>query len=405
VAADAALPASTPPPEAVRSPYLTLIGAHTAPVAAGAAGEAVFTWQVDQPPPYPDLTPLLQLEDANGAVLSRADMYVTETDRWRAGETLLHRMPVRVPVGTPPGRYPLRLAWVGRAADTYVPYRKPDESQAGIWATVGFLDVVRPSAFPDPAALTMATRRDLDAAPGVRLLGWDAPPAARRPGEALPISLYWQAAEDAPISPSVRAVLRGAAGEIVLWAGAAGGDYTSDRWVRDELIHERAVWRLPRSLAGGAYTLLLNAGGVEVELGQVNVEGVARLFEPPAVDQVVNVRFGEMIALYGYRLLKAEDGTTIELVWQSLTDQIPRNYTVFVHLVDFNNQIVAQRDSMPLLGEYPTTLWAADEYVVDRYPFEEFREGEKLYIGLYWAEDGTRLTIDRNGLDYYTIRK
>lgn len=397
VAGDAALPVLAAPPEAVRSPYLTLLGTHTPMIAAGAAAEVVIDWQINAPPPYPDLTPLLQLEDEHGAVLDRSDMYITETDRWRIGETLMHRMPVRVPVGTPPGRYPLRLAWVGRAADQYVSYLKPDGAQAGIWATVGYLDVARPGAFPDPSALPIEMQRDIDIAPGVRLLGWDAPPSALRPGESLPISLYWQANSDAPAFAPVRAVLRGASGAITVWEGAAGGSYASDGWVRGELIHERAQWALPRDLAGGQYTLALEAGSGQIELGQVNIEGMARLYDPPPVEQVINANFEGLIALYGYTLRQNGSALEVELVWRAET-AVDRDYTVFVHVTDAGGSILTQRDSMPANG-YRTSLWLPGEYVIDVYQFENVDEDTSIRAGLYWSQDGTRLKVNGSLID------
>jgi hypothetical protein len=399
--ADTPLPDAEAPSEPVRSPYLTLLGTHTTAIAAGGAGEVVIDWQVDNPPPYPDLTPLLQLEDENGAILDRADMYIIETDRWRAGEVFMHRMPVRIPVGTPPGRYRLRMAWVGRAADQYVPYLKPDGTQGGIWATVGALDVVRPSAFPDASALSIQIPHPLDIAPGVRLLGWDEPPAALRPGENLPVSLYWLATDDAPASPRLRALLRGETGETVLWEGAPGGSYpTSAGWVQGELVHERAVWALPRELAGGQYRLILTADNTELSLGTVTVEGVARVFEPPPVEHELNALFGDQITLYGYTLRRSGEGMEVELVWHAETE-IERNYTVFVHLVPLDNpdHILDQRDAIPA-NNYNTSLWSPGEYIVDVYQFPNAPDTTTFRVGLYWAEDGSRLNLENSLRDY-----
>ena len=53
--------------------------------------------------------------------------------------------------------------------------------------------MTRPAAFPDPDAMPMGVRQPIEIAPGVTLLGWDAPPQSIRPGETLPLTLYWQA--------------------------------------------------------------------------------------------------------------------------------------------------------------------------------------------------------------------
>ena len=41
------------------------------------------------------------------------------------------------------------------------------------------------------------------------------------------------------------------------------------------------------------------------------------------------------------------------------------DYTSFVHIVDADDQIVAQADMQPLDGRYPTSVWSPDELIVE----------------------------------------
>ncbi|MFN8451072.1 MAG: hypothetical protein U0521_21460 [Anaerolineae bacterium] len=82
-----------------------------------------MAWRIDAPPPFADFTPLIQLEDRHGSAIYRGDVYMAGTDEWRAGDTLIQRMTVAIPPATPPGEYRVRIAWVGRASDQYIPYR------------------------------------------------------------------------------------------------------------------------------------------------------------------------------------------------------------------------------------------------------------------------------------------
>jgi 4-amino-4-deoxy-L-arabinose transferase-like glycosyltransferase len=71
---------------------------------------------------------------------------------------------------------------------------------------------------------------------------------------------------------------------------------------------------------------------------------------------------------YGLGAQEIEAGGTIRLTlyWQALAE-IDRRYTVFVHLLDADNRIVAQMDSEPLGGTHPTTEWQLGEIVRDNY--------------------------------------
>ncbi|MCB0162890.1 MAG: hypothetical protein KDI79_01615, partial [Anaerolineae bacterium] len=75
-------------------------------------------------------------------------------------------------------------------------------------------------------------------------------------------------------------------------------------------------------------------------------------------------------------------------------------------LLDAEQQVIAQRDGMPLDGNAPTTTWATGEIVVDPItldiPANIGREPHQLLLALYRVETGERLTLP-NGDDHFTI--
>ncbi len=91
----------------------------------------------------------------------------------------------------------------------------------------------------------------------------------------------------------------------------------------------------------------------------------------PAAAAVSPVAFGESARLVGASLSPetARPGETVwvTLYWEVL-DHFDRDYTVFVHLLDPAGGAVAQDNSWPGLGAYPTRLWQPDTVVVDRHP-------------------------------------
>ena len=110
------------------------------------------------------------------------------------------------------------------------------------------------------------------------------------------------------------------------------------------------------------------------------------------VDHILSENLGNKVLLYGYSLHTNRDKMNLEIVWKAL-DNIPTNYKVFVHLVDRNGVILAQRDAMPQSDSYPTSLWLPGEFVVDNYELPIYDTGTALRLGLYSPDDGSRLPI------------
>lgn len=76
------------------------------------------------------------------------------------------------------------------------------------------------------------------------------------------------------------------------------------------------------------------------------------------------------------------------LNWQA-QQQVAESYTVFVHLIDGNNQLIAQEDYTPMGGAFPTQLWIprwiAGQSVNDPY---QLKVPDTLPPGEYFIEAG-----------------
>jgi len=121
--------------------------------------------------------------------------------------------------------------------------------------------------------------------------------------------------------------------------------------------------------------------------------------EIEALPNPTSLEFGSLARLLGYEVTPTavEPGDTVKvtLYWQTLarTDQ---NYTVFVHLLSEVGTMVAQRDTYPGLGSYPTTVWEPGLVFADTYrlhiPETAYTPDEGyIQIGVY-LPDGPRLT-------------
>jgi hypothetical protein len=385
-------PLDSPLGDAPANAMLSLDGIEPMVIAAGGHDQLAMAWSVHQTPPFPDFTPIVQLEDRNENVLDRSDVYITDTDRWRSGEVLFQRVDVRVPFGTPPGHYPVQVAWVGKGSNTYVPYQS-----GSVWANVGEIEIIRPSDYPDPSALPIQVQVQTDVQPGVRLLGWNPPATSARPGDSLGLSLFWQAVPQSTRAPlTLEAVLRNDAGETVLWTGApVDNTYSPEQWADGELVTDHERWAIPREQAAGQYALVLRAGDTEIDLGGVEVTALDRVFEAPSVDHVVDIGLGNALRLYGYSIdVLGRENCDLKLVWYA-NGTTNKDYTVFVHVLNEQGIVIAQQDHAPQQGTYPTFLWQRGEYVSDDYTFSDLPEGEyTINVGLYSQKTGEHLNIE-----------
>jgi hypothetical protein len=120
----------------------------------------------------------------------------------------------------------------------------------------------------------------------------------------------------------------------------------------------------------------------------------------PSIQYPLSANLGDQVELLGYDLdsdqLQAGEPVHLTLYWRTL-DEMEVSYTVFVHLINRENQIWGQRDSVPGNGVLPTTGWVKGEVITDEYEFTvrpDAPPGEYLIeIGLYDAQTGQRLPV------------
>ncbi len=146
-------------------------------------------------------------------------------------------------------------------------------------------------------------------------------------------------------------------------------------------------------------------GGEKLLLGSVGVPRWESL-TPESLDisYPLAVNLGGKVRLLGYSIesgFRPGDNIHLTFFWQCL-EEVEQSYTVFVHLVDAGDNLVAQKDNPPVDGFYPTTEWEVGEIVRDQYdlvippgtPSGEYR----LNVGMYLAETGQRLNVFKDSV-------
>ncbi|NLF01367.1 MAG: hypothetical protein GX601_10365, partial [Anaerolineales bacterium] len=115
----------------------------------------------------------------------------------------------------------------------------------------------------------------------------------------------------------------------------------------------------------------------------------------------LDVQFGDVARLVGYEVSTASVKPGGELVvrvyWQALR-RTEQQHVVFAHLLSDAGPMIAQRDTYPGLGRYPTTVWEPGFTFVDTYRVHVPETAYApdigyLQVGLY-REDGPRLMTD-----------
>ena len=89
-----------------------------------------------------------------------------------------------------------------------------------------------------------------------------------------------------------------------------------------------------------------------------------------AIPNPMDVEFGGVARLLGYEIASTsvKPGGTVEVTvyWQALT-RTDLHHAIFVHLLSDTGVMVAQRDTYPGLGRYPSTAWEPGVVFADTY--------------------------------------
>jgi 4-amino-4-deoxy-L-arabinose transferase-like glycosyltransferase len=332
------------------------------------------------------------------------------------GDTISDRHGLLIPAGTPPGQYRLLLS-VRRVSDAH-PLDLLDSNGQPLGAELFLTDieVSRPAPPVGPAALPVQVQTDATFDRAARLVGFSLGRSPYKAGEPLPVNLFWEslAGDQQPLTVFLE--LKELNGQQILWREQPPV-WPSSEWRQGDLLRDPHDLLLPPTLPPGSYRLgvgLLDAHRNRLPVGRgedqllTTVTTIDRphIFEPPGQEIVMAVSFGDQAQLVGLdlprRRVKAGEELPLTLYWQAL-NSFDKNWTVFVHLLDQDGQIVSQQDQIPGGGQFPTTGWVPGEFLTDPYNLRipaDTPPGQAAYhleIGLYDANDFSRLPVIEAG--------
>ena len=128
-------------------------------------------------------------------------------------------------------------------------------------------------------------------------------------------------------------------------------------------------------------------------------------FSRPQPQVPADVDFARQIKLAGADLNIASGDLDLKLYWQALTQPL-HAYTVFVHVLDGQGNLIAQQDNMPVHDQLLTSCWQPGEQVTDPYALTlpEGAQPASIEVGLYLLDTGERLTRDDGAGTTWSIK-
>lgn len=287
-------------------------------------------------------------------------------------------------------------------------------------------------AIPPSLAQPPSPDRTLAAhfATGIQLLGVDFPEgAALEPGRPLPITLYFTT--DRPIAEDDTLFLHLADQDDNLlyhYDGVpAHGRHPTRQWVPGAVFAERYEITVDEIPADGLAELSLgfypyqdpssrlavrdaagNPIGDRVILGDVRLHAAPVTPAPAGGD--APAQWSNGIALAEAHIDYTDEGEPqrVEVTWQPEAT-LQSDYTVFLQVLDAQNNVLAQVDQPPQGGAYPTSTWRAGDRITDTLalPLPDGAQAlpwARVILGLY-DNQGQRLPLSAPtpGQDYVVL--
>jgi 4-amino-4-deoxy-L-arabinose transferase-like glycosyltransferase len=199
-------------------------------------------------------------------------------------------------------------------------------------------------------------------------------------GEAVSLTLYWEALADLDTECRVVVRLLTPSGRLVGQTNALVGSslYPSDLWRQGDVVyHTLSIATDPQAegpaLGRIVVSVYTETGGSRQQFGDDVTIGVVRLLIGSGLASNArpgDFRLGEQVTLIGYKITpeiaRPDAKVALALYWRA-ESKMNVDYTVFVHLIDGEGRSWEQSDSYPAAGDYPTTAWEAGEIVEDRH--------------------------------------
>ncbi len=324
------------------------------------------------------------------------------TNAWRPGEIIADTYDVPIFFGATPSEYSVNVTLY-------------DAQSHAVIGQVDLQKIALGAELFAPRRATWNIEHTLDADfSALALVGYSLDVAAPiRPGDALPLTLLWRAGwQKPPANLTLRLWLEDDQGKQVMSRDALiSVGYPPFQWQPHTYVRDWSAMRVPANVADGTYAVklaiarsnellgstLLPFAPTIADLGRVVIKNRERVMTAPSIARPLDAAFEQKMKLLGYdtQIDAAQQNARVVLYWRALA-QMNTSYTVFVHLLDAQNKVIAAGDAFPGSGNLPTTGWIEDEYITDAHTLalDGVPAGTyQIEIGVYDPATGTRLKV------------
>ena len=249
------------------------------------------------------------------------------------------------------------------------------------------------------------------------ILGYQIGPQQVQPGDSVQMALYLQAPEatnvpSIPFEAIVRLVSPIDGGTVSEWIINLPQSISPTEWQANDVLIEQFPLTIPDELEAGAYQFNLSLIGsdssemwpfsLDKDINRLDRIPIGALIIPWEGDieniQQSGAYYADKIQLTGFSTTTAKRGESLEvdLYWEALKP-IDGDYIVFVHVLNSDGGLVANHDSRPDNGRFPTPSWPPGAVIPDTHTIllpDNLPSGDyQLKAGLYEPETGERLPV------------
>ncbi len=396
---------------------MTLLGydLHPATVEAGETLRLDIYWKA-QRKLTAEYSAYARLQDAESNLWSPKDSRrpggyrdYPATTTWPLDEYALDSYQMLVLPGTPPGEYDLVVGAFSK--DTLEELDVLDERGIAVGASlaVGKLTVVQPSKLPSIKEVDIKHSTAAKFGEELELLGYDIDRSVIQAGEGVHLTLFWRSLKEMNQPYAVLLQLADEGGGIASKKifPIATDSYPTTRWQAGEVVRSQHYLPVPAEASAVRHWLQLAVVDQEgmslaaaIDLSDLEIESPERRMTLPAIENQREINLGDEATFLGYDLgtasVRPGDTLRLTLYWQA-RQEIAGWYKVFTHLLDDEDRIWAQKDSVPVGGTRPTTGWVKGEVIVDEYELTidpDAPGGDYiLEVGMYEEGTGLRLRV------------
>ncbi|RLC80825.1 MAG: hypothetical protein DRI61_04945 [Chloroflexi bacterium] len=379
----------------------------SSPLKGGQDGHLMLCWEAKEELPR-NLYAGLRLVSPRGITLIQKDVPLLVSwypeEGIKTGQKGVAWLPFHLPVGTAPGEYKVVLTlFVLEEDGSWYPWPGAARFSPGSLT----VEPSRPLIFrKEPGEVSFLLPPQ---AGPLRLRAFYASREPVRPGDPVRLELLWEAAEPPGIDYEIAFRFWDARGpgKAISPSPLVPG-YPTAWWQKGEGVRSIHILKTPRGTGNRALWLevtLLSPRGKEswkglpgLFLGPFLVHDRKHTWKMPADVNKAEGKFGEVAELRGYALsISPGKSLLVTLYWKALKE-VDISYTVFVHVLDENGNLVAQHDGPPAYGILPTDIWVPGEIIEDPHlvPLpENLPPGDyTILVGLYDRTTMRRLTLD-----------